>query len=98
MIRSTAICLLLTLFIGTAGAQDFKFTENNGQWNEQVHFRVEMSNAVVWGEMGALTYVLLGSGIPGKNHPDFTDGPFKAHIMKAKLIGGGGTFEGRKPH
>jgi gliding motility-associated-like protein len=98
MIRSTAICLLLTLFIGTAGAQDFKFTENNGQWNEQVHFRVEMSNAVVWGEMGALTYVLLGSGIPGKNHPDFTDGPFKAHIMKAKFIGGGGTFEGRKPH
>lgn len=96
MIRSTAIWILLTLLFGTVGAQDVKFTENKGQWENHVQFRTEMSNAVVWGEQGALTYILLGSGIPGTNHPDFSDGPFKAHIFRTRFIGGGGQFEGRK--
>lgn len=88
------IGLLVLLLLGItlrAAAPVASFTENRGQWPQQVLFRVLLPNGALFIERDAFTYVLQRGGEahdhgnPTHDHPAM---PFAAHAFKVHFENG----------
>ncbi|TXH24183.1 MAG: PKD domain-containing protein, partial [Elusimicrobia bacterium] len=67
------------------------FTENKGQWPDQVLYRVLLPNGALFIEKGAFTYTLHAGGDAhhhGSDEPDHVHEPYRAHAFKVILEGG----------
>ena len=87
-ILSFSLVLLAALSFGGNGP-DVPFTENKGQWPEQVLYRANIPGGVLFVEKGALTYVLKKGG-PLAHHahdPGEKEEPLLMHAYRV-------TFEG----
>ncbi|MBL7946884.1 MAG: gliding motility-associated C-terminal domain-containing protein [Flavobacteriales bacterium] len=74
-----------------AGAPVASFTENKGQWPEQVLYRVLLPNGALFVERGAFTYALQTGGEAhhhGTAHHDHAPEPYKAHAFRVSFEGG----------
>lgn len=85
--------LISALFLALAGAASDRpvatFTENHGQWPEQVLYRALFPGGALFVEKNALTYLLVKGG-PMEHHGDpaqHPTEPFAAHAYRV-------TFEG----
>ncbi len=80
-----------------AGGPDVAFTENRGQWPEQVLFRANIPGGVLFVETGALTYVMARGG-PLAEHGHVHDEaapPLRMHAYRVTFEGAaGGAGEG----
>src|SRR5262245_16604909 len=93
-----SVSLLLVAALSFAGnGPDVPFTENKGQWPEQVLYRANIPGGVLFVERGALTYVLKKGG-PLEHHahdPAEKEEPLKMHAYRVTLEGAqGGTPQG----
>ncbi len=64
------------------------FTENKGQWPDQVLYRVLLPNGALFIEKGAFTYALHAGGDAhhhGSDEPDHAHEPYRAHAFKVIL-------------
>ncbi|MFM1932889.1 MAG: hypothetical protein RL226_2192, partial [Bacteroidota bacterium] len=96
MLRNAQIWLFLSLLSISVRAQDLRFTENRGQWEEQVLYKAETGSAVVWGEPDALTFLITENGMPLAKHPMPDTGLWRAHAYRMHFIDADGTFEGQR--
>ncbi|MFZ1688592.1 MAG: gliding motility-associated C-terminal domain-containing protein [Flavobacteriales bacterium] len=98
--RSLSI-IALFIGLGTLQAQGptARFTENKGQWPDQVLYRAMLPGGAMFVERNALTYVLVSGG-EHEHHAQVHAGerfePRKAHAYRVTFEGSqGGTPEGR---
>ncbi|MGV3636838.1 MAG: PKD domain-containing protein [Flavobacteriales bacterium] len=96
--------LLLPALCLRAGAPVATFTENQGQWPEQVLYRLLLPNGALFVERGGFTYSLRAGGeahAHGVAHEAHDHEPFRAHAFKVHFEGGmASTWSGgsRAPH
>jgi len=85
-VRHTGLLLLLLISARLwASAPIASFTENRGQWPDEVLFRVLLPNGALFIEKEAFTYVLQRGGEPHRHgiaHQDHPAEPYAAHAFK----------------
>lgn len=86
-----SIALLLLCMAVEAAPPVALFTENKGQWPDQVLYRVRVPGGALFVERSAFTYVLR-SGTEGHRHAVSTHeeprGPQQAHAYRVHFVGG----------
>jgi len=91
-VRSISILLLwATALLARAGAPVAAFTENKGQWPDQVLYRVLLPNGALFVERSAFTYVLESGGEAhhhGTAQADHRDEPFRRHAYRVHFEDG----------
>lgn len=88
------ICLGITVLAGPPKAT---FTENKGQWPEQVLYRARIPGGMLFVERSALTYVLYSGG-PLQHHghahqEGAPKDPGKAHAYRVTFVGSQGGVD-----
>ena len=79
------ICLV---GVGFAAAPVASFTENKGQWPNQVLYRVDLPGGALFVEREALTYVLRSGGHQHGHGNEIPDLPAHAHAYRVHFVGG----------
>jgi len=91
-VRSISILLLwATALLARAGTPVAAFTENRGQWPDQVLYRVLLPNGALFVERSAFTYVLESGGEAhhhGTAQADHGDEPLRRHAFRVHFEGG----------
>lgn len=88
-VRSIALLFLFWASSGVrAGAPVAAFTENKGQWPEQVLYRVLLPNGALFIEREAFTYVLQRGGEAHHHGTEHAPEPLQAHAYKVHFNNG----------
>ncbi len=101
LLSIATLCVVFGLY---AQEPVVRFTENKGQWPDQVLYRAMVPGGAVFIEKSAMTYVLTSGGEHlhhGHTHDGETPAPRKAHAYRVTFEGSkGGMPEGklRQPH
>ncbi|NQX91003.1 MAG: hypothetical protein HRT74_02490, partial [Flavobacteriales bacterium] len=80
-----------------------EYVENAGQWDDAVHFRMELGTGAMWVEESALTYIQLSDAYFSRFHndnPQELSGSI-GHAWKMNFVGGNSSIavaKNQKPH
>lgn len=97
LMRTLALAFLLIACQGLRGQSLLRFVENRGQWPQQVAFRAETKDAVLWCENGAIlidrydaeAIAALHAGRTGSTAPDATR-TIRHHAVRLRFLDASG--------
>jgi len=96
-----SIFFLCLVGVGFAATPVASFTENKGQWPDQVLYRVEFPGGALFVEREALIYVLRSGGHQHGHAGESLDEPAHAHAYRVQFVGGhaqGSEGRMKQPH
>ena len=90
----SSVLLVLTSGLVAGNGGRVWFSENRGQWPEQVLFRAALQNGALFVERDALTFVVTDGGYSHfheePKHPHGEE-PFRAHAYRMRFVDGQST-------
>ena len=101
MVRKLSSLLGLALMLQVSGqnaSARFPFSQNKGQWPQQVIYRASTGQGALFVERDALTYVLRSGGHVHGHANDGTHEERHEHAYRVRFVGGhAGSHEGMDP-
>jgi gliding motility-associated-like protein len=88
--RALVLLLVLSSPLARAGVHSAHFTENRGQWPEDVLYRARVPGGMMFVERAAFTFVLATGGPLAHHHEggSAAQQPLLAHAYRVEFIGG----------